>query len=85
MPSYGPTLRLALLLHNLNTDEFKPLPPGLGRRTVKVADDAGLIEVSDGSRFPMCRLTAAGLAHRDANPYRSAGPGHDRETSAGQD
>jgi hypothetical protein len=70
MSGYGPTLRLALLLHRLNTDEFKPLPPGLGRRTVKVADEAGFVEVSDSSRFPMCRLTAAGLAYRKANPYR---------------
>ncbi len=69
MSGYGPTLRLALLLHHLSTDDFMPLPPGLGRKTVNAADEAGFVDVRDSSRFPMCRLTAAGLAYRKANPY----------------
>lgn len=70
MPRYGPTVRIAILLHHLTRDEFKPLPSGIGRKTVNHAEDAGLIEVSDGSSFPKCRLTDAGIAHRQANPYQ---------------
>jgi len=73
MTVYGPSLRLALLLQHLTTDQFKPLPVGVGRKTVNLAEEAGLVEVSDRSAAPRCRLTDAGLAHRRANPYRFDG------------
>jgi|AraplaMF_Col_mMF_1032025.scaffolds.fasta_scaffold48180_1 hypothetical protein len=69
MTNYGPTVRLALLLRNLNEHEFKQLPPGVGRKTVNLASEAGLVDVSDDLQVPMCRLTAAGLAERHAKPY----------------
>jgi hypothetical protein len=69
MPRYGPTVRLAILLHYLDTIDFKPLPPGVGRKTVNRAEEAGFIEVSDGYAMPKCRLTAAGNAHKQSNPY----------------
>jgi hypothetical protein len=62
-------VRLALLLHHLNEHEFKRLPPGVGRKTVNHASEAGLIDVRYDLQFPMCRLTAAGLAERHAKPY----------------
>ncbi len=69
MTNYGPTMRLALLLHHLNEHEFKLLPKGVGRKTVNRASEAGLIDVHYDLKFPVCRLTAAGLAKRHATPY----------------
>ncbi len=57
-------------MHHLEKDQFKPLPAHVGRKTVNVAEEAGFVELDGMSPKPLCRLTDAGLAHRDANPYQ---------------
>lgn len=69
MTNHGPSVRLALLLHHLETDQFKPLPAHVGLKTVNVAQEAGFVELDGRSAKPLCRLTDAGMAHRNANPY----------------
>lgn len=57
--------RLALLLSSLNTETFEQLPPQVGRKTVNLADEGGLVDVEPGRLLrPRCRLTQAGWAYR---------------------
>jgi DNA-binding XRE family transcriptional regulator len=46
MTNYGPTVGLVLLLHHLETDQFKPLPAHVGLKTVNVAEQAGFVKLS---------------------------------------
>jgi hypothetical protein len=54
------SLRMALLLHQLTTEEYRSLPAKVGRKTVNEGIHAGLHEADSASLRPKCRLTRAG-------------------------
>lgn len=72
MPLHQPTVRLALLMQGLNRSSFEELPWQVGRKTVNIAADAGLVEVEPASLQrirPRCRLTELGALYRAENRY----------------
>jgi hypothetical protein len=72
MQLYQPTVRLALLLRGLNRSSYGELPWQVGRKTVNVAAEAGLVEVeprSSQSLRPRCTLTELGDLYRAENRY----------------
>lgn len=66
-----PSLRMEILLNHLSVDEYRALPPRVGRKTVNAAAQAGFIDPEDASSRPRCLLTPLGLAHRRAYPRKS--------------